>query len=248
MSDAKIWFVCAKRTAADVAVGQPFTGECGRWLYTNCLKPLGKRRSDVGLWALDMGNVPCSDNDIVIAVGKPAHKSLGNMAAVSVPHPMAVFKRRDTGETARKIARIAAILKAEEDAQTVFEGSWPEFVPPGGGRFVYQRHDRGGIVHHDLRLESKNSGKSWGWTGAAIWASPTVAWSPRSQPASSWLASFAGSGPVGSLRLFGSTRTRITSLRRNWWKQPDSGRNSPRAHCRATRIILSGSSTITAFI
>ena len=164
MSDAKIWFVCAKRTAADVAVGQPFTGECGRWLYTNCLKPLGKRRSDVGLWALDMGNVPCSDNDIVIAVGKPAHKSLGDTAAVSIPHPMAVFKRRDTGETARKIARIAAILKAEEDTQTVFEGSWPDFIPAGGGRFVYQRHDRGSIVHHDLRLESKNSGKSWGWT------------------------------------------------------------------------------------
>jgi hypothetical protein len=168
MAKPKVWFVCAKKTASDIAVGEPFTGQCGRWLFDKCIKPLGLRRKDVGLLALDQEPIQKSidglHGNIVIAVGRPAGTALGDVATVTIPHPLAVFGRKDTGETARKMERVLSVLKATEDAQTKWENEWHKFVPPTGGQYTYQKHSRGKAVHYDLRMTSKNDGKLWGFT------------------------------------------------------------------------------------
>ena len=92
------------------------------------------RRADVGLVSLDSGKAPTSDGQIIVAVGKPAARALGGAAAVRSPHPMAVSKRKDTGETDRKVRVIKSLLQGSEDAQAQWENEWPSFVPPAGGQ------------------------------------------------------------------------------------------------------------------
>jgi len=158
----EIYFVCAKMSMADAMAGEPFSGAAGRELYLRCMRPLGLRRADVGLVSLDKSSVPA--DGVVIAVGAPAAKALGDRALVAIPHPSAILRKKDTGETLRKMVRVQSIIKSAEDAQGEWVGTWHAFVPPGGGRYVYQKHTRGNNVHYDLRLSSKKNGQAWGWT------------------------------------------------------------------------------------
>jgi hypothetical protein len=152
-------------TKSDKRIGQPLTGEAGRVLYRQCIKPIGLTRDDVGLWSLDSGELPPeADGKIIVAVGQPAAKSLGGKAVVTVPHPMALTWRKDTGETARKVAKVLDLLRVSEDAQGEWVGEWDNFVPPTGGQYAYQEHDVGGKIHYDLRMTSSLDGRLWGWT------------------------------------------------------------------------------------
>ena len=89
---AKITFVCKSMSPSDLAVGEPFTGAAGRWLYLQCLKPLGLLRKDVSLHALDNGPLP-DNTGLIVAVGRPAGNALGKRATVVIPHPFAVLQK-----------------------------------------------------------------------------------------------------------------------------------------------------------
>lgn len=186
MSD-KIWFVCHMPSGAEKRVGKAFVGAAGRWLYTNCLKPLGLTRDDVHLGALV--DIALPDDALVVAVGKGAQRALGDRAIAVITHPDAALKYGDGGKTAEQIAKIREILKAEEDATAKWEGNWHKYVDPKGGKYVYQKHTRGKSVHYDLRLSSKNNGMSYGWTivGGEPIGTGTQKFLPKKEHPSVWM-------------------------------------------------------------
>jgi uracil-DNA glycosylase len=119
-------FVGFAPSDVDKARGEALSGADGRVFVDKYLAPLGLTKADVLLthvaaaeggdaraWkAWVRAELEAARPQLVVALGKHAHASLGSLADAVLPHPSGVRKRGDWGEVERKIRKLRDQLDA----------------------------------------------------------------------------------------------------------------------------------------
>jgi len=203
---AKVAFVESSLDAIERARREHLVGPPGACFAEKYLGPLGLAREDVHLSAMvpqvlvdldgkmreprsgeielwkeaHRAELAAVEPLVTVALGQLAGKTLGDLSDVTLPHPAAVARFRDSGEVARKIKKIknlinkrSAVIKSlakklasgeGEEPSTTWHQDWHKMLPASGdGRFVYQHHWRGleedeiGLSDSDLMRSTDHS-------------------------------------------------------------------------------------------